>query len=102
MIFYRLPSDENLKLECIKYIIKEEFSKSKKELEFNEILKLYLQLRKDQDIGSFFLDKVNEGFKLKQISLIKFIQFGVLNKFIRRAHEYLVYNEKTHNFFLIH
>lgn len=95
--------DESLKSEAVKYVYKEEFIKNKKDhtSEINDLVRLYLQIRKDQNIGKFFLEKFS---KLNKINLVKFLHFGLIHKFIRRAHEYIVFQNnnsdvQSQNFF---
>ena len=96
-------TNEQMKQECLKYISKivnapvdesaKPFKKEKKETtDTNEIVKLYLQLRKEHDIGKIINDNINKFIK---INIIKFLHFGIINGFVRRAHEYLFHQEKT-------
>lgn len=64
----------------------------KDNIDANEVVKLYLQLKKEQEIGSFLRENSN---KLNKINIIKFLHFGIINGFLRRAHEYLVHSEKS-------
>jgi len=96
-------TNEQMKQECLKYISKmvnvpvdesaKPFKKEKKETtDANEVVKLYLQLKKEQEIGKFINENNN---KFNKINIIKFLHFGIMNGFVRRAHEYLFHSEKT-------
>lgn len=103
---HQFISNEQMKQECLRYVLKNNtgfqmdetakpFKKEKKELiEHNEIIKLYLQLKKQQKIGDFLRDN-NNSYIINKINFIKFLHFGLIHGFLRRAHEYIVHSEKT-------
>lgn len=97
-------SNEPMKQECLRYVMRnyagfaaEESGKNPKKdkkeiIDSNEIVKLYLQLKKEQKIGDFL--KENTSI-LNKINFVKFLHFGLIHGFIRRAHEYLIHSEKS-------
>jgi len=99
---HKFIDNEQMKQECVKYISKsiipndesaKPFKKEKKDLiDINEMIKLYLQLKKEQEIGKFLCEN---STKVNKINIIKFLHFGIINGFVRRAHEYLLHSEKT-------
>ena len=100
---HKFINNDQMKQECVRYISKnvnipidesaKPFKKEKREnIDINEMVKLYLQLKKEQEISKFISDNSN---KLGKINIIKFLHFGIIHGFVRRAHEYLVHSEKT-------